>query len=120
MWLISPRSLISPCFHSLFPNLLALWDAPAFATALVILAAGLSVLLVLGFYDRAAAIALWYLGACWHGRMPLIANPSLPYAGWLLLAHACLPAAPFGLSRALCLAPCCRPALTLSGNDSPS
>jgi predicted DCC family thiol-disulfide oxidoreductase YuxK len=28
--------------------------------------------------------------------MPLISNPGLPYIGWLLLAHACLPPAPFG------------------------
>jgi predicted DCC family thiol-disulfide oxidoreductase YuxK len=90
-----PDSAASPLLP-LFPNLLALWDAPVFATALVILAAGLSVLLALGFYDRTAAVALWYLWACWHGRMPLIANPSLPYVGWLLLAHACLPAAPYG------------------------
>src|SRR5262249_39123064 len=28
--------------------------------------------------------------------MPLISNPGLPYVGWLLLAHACLPPAPYG------------------------
>jgi predicted DCC family thiol-disulfide oxidoreductase YuxK len=28
--------------------------------------------------------------------MPLIANPGLPYVGWMLLAHACLPPAPYG------------------------
>ena len=28
--------------------------------------------------------------------MPLIGNPGLPYVGWLLLAHACLPPAPYG------------------------
>lgn len=90
-----PDGAASPLL-GLFPNLLALWDAPALATALVVVAAGLSVLLALGFYDRVAAVALWYLWACFHGRMPLIANPSLPYIGWLLLAHACLPAAPYG------------------------
>jgi len=90
-----PNGAASPLL-SLFPNLLALWDAPAFATALVVIAAGLSVLFALGLYDRAAAVALWYLWACFHGRMPLISNPSLPYVGWLLLAHAGLPAAPYG------------------------
>ena len=39
---------------------------------------------------------IWYVLACLFGRNPLIANPSLPFAGWLLLAHAFVPAAPFG------------------------
>src|SRR5437588_563445 len=45
---------------------------------------------------RAPAVLLWYVWACLHGRMPLINNPGLPYVGWLLLAHACLPPAPYG------------------------
>lgn len=79
-----------------FPNILALWDTPVLVTALVVLAAGLSLLLACGMYDRVAAIGLWYIWACLYGRMPLIAHPSLPYVGGLLLAHACLPAAPYG------------------------
>jgi predicted DCC family thiol-disulfide oxidoreductase YuxK len=85
----------SPLLH-LFPNVLALWDGPAFVTTLVIAAAGLSVLFAVGWWDRTAAVLLWYVWACVHGRMPLISNPGLPYVGWLLLAHACLPRAPFG------------------------
>jgi predicted DCC family thiol-disulfide oxidoreductase YuxK len=80
----------------LFPNLLAIWDGPAFVTAFVIAAAGLSLLFAVGMWDRLAAVALWYIWACLHGRMPLIINPGLPYVGWLLLAHACLPPAPYG------------------------
>jgi predicted DCC family thiol-disulfide oxidoreductase YuxK len=80
----------------LFPNVLALWDGPVFVTALVVAAAGLSILFAVGYWDRAAAVAIWYVGACLHGRMPLISNPGLPYVGWLLLAHACLPPAPYG------------------------
>jgi predicted DCC family thiol-disulfide oxidoreductase YuxK len=80
----------------LFPNVLAVWDGPVFVTALVVVAAGLSVLFAAGVWDRAAAVALWYIWACLHGRMPLISNPGLPYVGWLLLAHACLPPAPYG------------------------
>ena len=30
------------------------------------------------------------------GRNPLIENPALPYIGWILLAHALLPGAPYG------------------------
>src|SRR5439155_7799507 len=85
----------SPLLH-LFPNVLAVWDSPTFVTALVIVAALLSVFFAVGWFDRAAAISLWYIWACLNGRMPLINNPGLPYVGWLLLAHACLPPAPYG------------------------
>jgi predicted DCC family thiol-disulfide oxidoreductase YuxK len=90
-----PDGAASPLLR-LFPNILALYDAPAFVTALLAGAAGASLLFAIGLYDRAAAIALWYTLACLFGRNPLIANPSLPYAGLLLLAHACLPRAPYG------------------------
>jgi predicted DCC family thiol-disulfide oxidoreductase YuxK len=85
----------SPLLH-FFPNILAVWDGPTFVTIVVITAAALSVLFAVGWCDRIAAILLWYIWACLHGRMPLIANPGLPYIGWLLLAHACLPSAPYG------------------------
>ena len=39
---------------------------------------------------------LWYVLACLFGRNPLIANPSLPYVGWMLLAHLFVPSAPYG------------------------
>jgi predicted DCC family thiol-disulfide oxidoreductase YuxK len=86
---------LSPLLH-LFPNVLALWDGSIFVTGLVILGAALCVPFAAGWHDRPAAIAIWYIWACLHGRMPLIGNPGLPYVGWLLLAHACLPPAPYG------------------------
>jgi predicted DCC family thiol-disulfide oxidoreductase YuxK len=86
---------LSPLLY-LLPNILAVWDGPVFVTLLLIAAAGLSVLFAVGLYDRVAAILLWYIWACLHGRMPLITNPGLPYVGWLLLAHAFLPPAPYG------------------------
>jgi predicted DCC family thiol-disulfide oxidoreductase YuxK len=49
-----------------------------------------------GWHDRPAAFLLWYAWACLFGRNPLIANPGLPYVGWILLAHVCLPPAPYG------------------------
>lgn len=85
---------VSPLLH-LFPNVLALIDTPAFVQGLLAFAIGLSVLFALGWHDRTAAVMLWYIWACLHGRMPLISNPGMPYVGWLLLAHACLPSAPF-------------------------
>jgi predicted DCC family thiol-disulfide oxidoreductase YuxK len=92
---VLPDSSASPLIH-LFPNVLALYDGPAFVTALLVTAAGLSVLFALGWHDRPAALGIWYIAACLFGRNPLIANPGLPYVGWLLLAHVFLPPAPYG------------------------
>jgi predicted DCC family thiol-disulfide oxidoreductase YuxK len=80
----------------LFPNILALWDSPAVVLALVTAAAGLAIMFALGLRDRVAAIGMWYVLACLLGRNPLISNPSLPLAGWVLLAHALVPPAPYG------------------------
>jgi hypothetical protein len=85
----------SPLIH-LFPNLLARWDSPFVISTMLVLGAALSVLLAAGVRDRWAAVGVWYALACLFGRNPLIANPSLPFIGWLLLAHAVLPRAPDG------------------------
>ena len=77
-------------------NILAWIDGPVFVTAFVAAAAVLSVVLALGWKDRIAAILIWYVLACLFGRNPLTLNPSLPFVGWMLIAHALLPAAPFG------------------------
>lgn len=90
-----PDGNASPLLH-LFPNVFLLRDSPAFVTGVVVFATGLCIPFAIGWHDRPAAIALWYIWACPHGRMPLIANPGMPFVGWLLLAHACLPPAPFG------------------------
>ena len=94
-----PDAALSPLVRA-FPNLLAVWDAPWLVTGMLCAGVALSALLALGAGDRAAAVALWYLGACLYGRNPLIANPALPYIGWLLLAHALVPKAPLGSWRA--------------------
>jgi predicted DCC family thiol-disulfide oxidoreductase YuxK len=90
-----PNPWASPLAR-LFPNVLTIWDSPGFIRSLLLIAAGSGLLLAMGVWDRLAAVLLWYLNACLVGRNPLIANPALPYIGWLLLAHAFLPAAPFG------------------------
>lgn len=92
---VLPEASASPLLY-LFPNVLALCDAPIFVTALLLAATGLSVLLAVGWRDRVAAVWLWYVWACLLGRNPLIGNPGLPYIGLLLLVHACLPRAPYG------------------------
>ena len=97
---VLPDASASPLLY-LFPNILALYDPPWFVTTLLVAAVALSASFALGLWDRSAAIALWYLLACFFGRNPLIANPALPFVGWMLLAHAVLPPAPYGSLRAL-------------------
>jgi hypothetical protein len=75
----------------LFPNVLVWIVDPAFATSFVLVAGGASLLFAFGIRDRFLAVFLWYVWACLLGRNPLIANPGIPYVGWLLLMHAVLP-----------------------------
>lgn len=92
---VLPDRLASPLIH-LFPNVLALSDATWVVTALIAIAACASIAFALGIRDRIAAVVIWYVLACLFGRNPLIANPSMPFVGWMLLAHALLPRAPYG------------------------
>ncbi|MGH7152261.1 MAG: hypothetical protein ACREIU_16260, partial [Planctomycetota bacterium] len=85
----------SPLF-GLFPSPLHVADSPAAVAALLLLAVGASLAFAAGAFDRIAALLLWYLSTSLLDRNPLLANPSLPFVGWLLLAHAFLPPAPFG------------------------
>jgi len=83
---VLPRAA-SPLLH-LFPNILAVADV---ATPLLVIVTIASLFFSAGRFDRIAAIVMWYVLACLFGRNPLISNPSLPFAGWLLLMHALLP-----------------------------
>jgi hypothetical protein len=87
--------------YPFFPSLLFVWDAPIAAQGLVWLGALLAVTFAAGFHDRIAAVALWVVWASLFVRNPFIANPSLPFVGWLLIAHACVPRAPAGSLDAL-------------------
>jgi predicted DCC family thiol-disulfide oxidoreductase YuxK len=93
-----PDANLSPLIHA-FPNILGALDFPAFVEGLVILGAILSVFFAIGKWDKVAAVGIWYVWACLLGRNPLISNPSIPFVGWLLLAHVVIPGAPYG-SRA--------------------
>jgi len=96
---VLPDASQSPLI-GLFPNILAVWDAPPAVSTLLVIALLASVALAVGTHDRAAALVVAYVWACLYGRNPLISNPSLPYVGWLLVAHACVPGAPYGAWRA--------------------
>ena len=82
--------------HRLFPDILFVWDSPTALTTLIVFGAAASFALLIGCRDRIASLVLWYVWACLFVRTPLIANPSLPIVGLLLLVHAALPARPFG------------------------
>lgn len=84
---VVPAIALNP-LGGLFPNVLAVFDGPGAVRALLLAGVGLAACFALGVADRAAAVGLWYVWACLLGRNPLIANPSIPYVGWLLLAHA--------------------------------
>lgn len=73
-----------------FPNPLASASS-AFATGFVIALALLSLALLAGVHRRWVAIPLWFGWACLFNRNPFIANPSIPYVGFLLLACAIIP-----------------------------
>jgi predicted DCC family thiol-disulfide oxidoreductase YuxK len=90
-----PNGSDSPLLY-LFPNILIVFDSSVFVTGFILSAAVASLFFMTGYKDRIAAIWIWYVLACLLGRNPLIANPSLPYAGWMLLAHLFIPKAPYG------------------------
>ena len=87
---IFPDPTVNP-LHGLFPNPLALWDAPAVVTGWLVALTALALLFAAGVARRAAAVALWFGLACLFNRNNLIANPSLPYVGVLLLITALVP-----------------------------
>jgi predicted DCC family thiol-disulfide oxidoreductase YuxK len=78
--------------HNIFPNILSLFDAPAFVTGWLIFLALASLLLVTGWQRRIVALVLWYGWASLLNRNIFISNPGLPYMGWILLALAVIPA----------------------------
>ena len=83
----------SPLF-GIVPNVLALAGGPQFVIGLVAAAAIAAACFACGYLDKLAAIFMWYVLACLFARNPLIANPALPYVGWMLLLHLFVPALP--------------------------
>ncbi|MGI9493017.1 MAG: DCC1-like thiol-disulfide oxidoreductase family protein [Geminicoccaceae bacterium] len=80
----------------LFPNILAVIDDPWFVIGLAMASSIASLFFCVGYGDRAAALFMWFVLACFFGRNPLTANPSLPYVGLMLLAHLFIPKGPYG------------------------
>lgn len=79
--------------YSVFPNVLNLGpvSSPLGVSIVLSLLSLLSIFYTAGFYRRPIALILWYGWAALFNRNNLIANPGLPYIGWLLLASALIP-----------------------------
>ena len=77
--------------HGLFPNPYQVWDSPATVTASLVALAAASLALAAGVWRRAMALLLWFGWAALFHRNNLIANPSIPYVGMLLLLTLLVP-----------------------------
>ncbi len=86
---------MSPLFGVL-PNPLALNEGALAVTALVGLGALCGLAVAVGWGDRVCSVLAALILGWLFQRNPLIANPSLPMLGWLLLLHAFVPPRPFG------------------------
>jgi len=91
---------LSPYIGAL-PNPLASVDSPAAVASLLIAGALSAVALAIGWFDRVAAVFAALVLGWLYQRNPLIANPSLPLFGFLLVLHAFVPPRPYGSLAAL-------------------
>jgi predicted DCC family thiol-disulfide oxidoreductase YuxK len=85
----------------ILPNPLALYDGAPAVIALIGSGALCGVLLAIGWFDRVAGVLAALVLAWLYQRNPLIANPSLPLLGWLLILHAFVPPRPYGSVAAM-------------------
>jgi predicted DCC family thiol-disulfide oxidoreductase YuxK len=96
---VLPDGSLSPIFAR-FPNLFTITDAPWFIYASLAISTAAALAFMVGWQDRIAAFWMWLVLASLFGRNPLILNPSMPYVGFMLLAHIFVPSRPFGSSSA--------------------
>src|SRR5258706_15897189 len=91
---VLPDARLSPLFA--FPNLFHLSDAAWFVHVMLVVSGAAALAFAVGWSDGIAALIMWVVLASLFCRNPLIANPSLPYVGFMLLAHLFVPASPYG------------------------
>jgi predicted DCC family thiol-disulfide oxidoreductase YuxK len=77
--------------HGLLPDPLDVWGTPRFVTVFLLVLLGLAVAFALGIARRTVALLLWFGWAALFNRNNLIANPSIPYVGLLLLLTVLVP-----------------------------
>ena len=85
-----PSGQLSPLF-SMAPSLFRIDDSPLFVQACLGSGVLAAVGFTLGFRDRSCAAWMLLLLISLLSRNPLIANPALPYVGFMLLLHCCVP-----------------------------
>jgi len=86
---------MSPLFGVL-PNPLMLNDGALMIAMLIGIGGLCGIALASGWWDRTSAILAALVLGWLYQRNPLIANPSLPLLGWLLVLHAFVPPRPYG------------------------
>lgn len=89
------KGAMSPLFGAL-PNPLLLSDAPMMVLGLLCAGCVCAIALAIGWWDRVAAVLCALILGWLFQRNPLIANPSLPLVGWMLVLHAFVPVRPYG------------------------
>ncbi len=95
-----PDAAVSPLF-AIAPSLLHLSDAPWAAVLLVASGVPAAIAFAAGRWDRLMAAWMLLVLVSVFARNPLIANPAMPYVGFMLLAHLAVPCAPYGSLEAL-------------------
>ena len=87
-----PDGVVASPIGLSFPNILSVLELGG----VLGLATVISVFLVIGLSDRIAAVVLWYVWLCLLGKGFLVSDPETYLVGFLLLAHAFVPSAPYG------------------------
>lgn len=80
----------------ILPNPLAVYDAPIVVTLLLVTGVLCGISVGLGIFDRVCGLIASVILAWLFARNPLIANPSMPVVGWMLVANAILPRGAYG------------------------
>lgn len=91
---------LSPYFGVL-PNPLDYFDSPTGIATFLGIGVLCGVAVAIGWFDRVSAVFAAVLLGWLFQRNPLIANPSLPLLGFLLILHAFVPTRPYGSVAAL-------------------
>lgn len=77
--------------HGIFPNPLDLPLSDSFLTTITLLLAAAALLFAAGIWRKPAALFLWFGWTALFHRNNLVANPSLPYVGLLLILTLLIP-----------------------------
>ena len=80
----------------IIPNPLLNYDSPAVVSLLLSLGAIFGISIAFGMYDRLSSLFIVIILGWLFARNPLIANPSLPVIGWMLVAHVFIPVNAYG------------------------